>query len=398
MEAAERGASAKAVAFINHALSAKQQAPEVCSAHDEATLISVLGSQLRVLRGSASREAVAAYERAMEVVSGMAARPADIDLEIAWGVATIHLVRGDIQAASESSSRLLSEATERNRDDIFLLALRVHGTARLLGGSVCEAIGLFEDATSRYDPRMHGEFQRRLVSDPSAVTFAHLATAYAVAGNSEAARSSRKQALFLAAEAKHPHTTANVLGVLTISTVHLGETGLAAALARACREVSTEHGYKYWLARSDIILAWEDAARNPADSVDAMRLALDAYASTGSKRAAVFSACLAAEVAINAGCPTDALAFLAPVRDAGERRGEWLYMPEVRRLEAWATCEADTGRVGFVLSMLDEADAMSCVQGSVVLRVRIAATRAHVQQLAKRRPKTARGEANANSE
>jgi hypothetical protein len=398
MEAAERGASAKAVAFINHALSAKQLAPEVCSAHDEATLMSVLGSQLRVLRGSASREAVAAYERAMDVVSSMAARPADIDLEIAWGIATIHLVRGDIQAAADSSSRLLSEASERNRDDISLLALRVHGTARLLGGSVREAIGLFEDATSRYDPRMHGEFQRRLVSDPGAVTFAHLATAYAVAGNAEAARSSRKRALILAAETKHPHTTANVFGVLTISAVHMGERGLAAALALACREVSTQHGYKYWLARSDIILAWQDAARNPAASVDEMRRALDAYASTGSKRAAVFSACLAAEVAIKAGCPADALGFLTPVRDAGDRRGEWLYMPEVRRLEAWATWDADAGRVGLVLSMLDEADSMSGAHGSVVLGARIEATRALVELLAKRRPKTARAEANAKSE
>lgn len=395
MEAAERGAAAKAVAFINHALSAKQLAPEVCSAHDEATLMSVLGGQLRVLRGSSSREAVAAYERAMEVVSGMAARPVDIDLEIAWGISTIHLVRGDIQAAAESSSRLLSEASERHRGDISVLALRVHGTARLLGGSVSEAIRLFEDATSRYDRGMHGEFQRRLVSDPGPVTFAHLATAYAVAGNAEAARARRKQALHLASETRHAHTSANVLGVLTISAVHMGETGIAAALARGCREVATRQGFKYWIARSDIILAWEAAAHDPAGGIDAMRAALKAYSATGSSRAAAFSACLAAEIAIKAGCPEAALGFLAPIRNAGERRGEWLYMPDVRRLEAWAMVEEDIGRIGVARQMLAEADAMARRHGSVVLQARIEATRAHIERIARRRHKLARAEPEA---
>lgn len=390
MEAAERGAAAKAVAFINHALTARQLAPEVCSAHDEATLMSVLGSQLRVLRGSSSREAVAAYERAMEVVSSMAARPVDIDLEIAWGVATIHLVRGDIQAAAESSSRLLAEASERHRDDICLLALRVHGTARLLGGSVSEAIGLFEDATARYARGLHGEFQRRLVSDPGAITFAHLATAYAVAGNAQAARDRRDQALHLAVGTKHAHTTANVLGVLTISAVHMGEAGIAGALARGCREIASREGFKYWVTRSDIILAWAGAAGDEAGCVEAMRQALLAYSSTGSSRAAVFSACLAAEVALKAGRPDDALAFLAPVRNAGEQRGEWLYMPEVRRLEACALLQRDAARIEMARQMLAEAEAISRWHGSVVLLARIEATRGHIERAAKRRHRSAR--------
>jgi len=390
LEAAERGAAAKAVAFINHALSAKELAPHACSAHDEATLLSVLGGQLRVLRGSASREAVAAYERAMEVVSSMPARPDDIDLEIAWGISTIHLVRGDIQSAAESSGRLLNDAGERNRHDISLLALRVHGTARLLAGSVREAICLFEDATSRYDRSMHGEFQRRFVSDPGAVTFAHLATAYAVAGNKEAARRCRKQALFLAAETRHPHTSANVLGVLTISAFHMGEAGAAAALARGCREVSTREGFTYWCVRSNIILAWEASLQNSAGGVDSMRAALDAYVATGSSRAAVFSACLAATVALDAGQPKDAIDFLAPVRDAGERHGEWLYMPDVRRLEAWAMVEIDAGRAVDARHMLDAAEVMSREHGSAALQARIEATRALVEKLARRGPKATR--------
>lgn len=395
LEAAERGAAARAVAFINHALTAKELAPHACSAHDEATLMSVLGGQLRVLRGSASREVVAAFERAMEVVSNMPARPDDIDLEIAWGISTIHLVRGDIQAAAESSSRLLSEATERNRHDISLLALRGHGTARLLAGAVCEAIRLLEDATSRYDRNILGEFQRGFVSDPGAVTFAHLANAYAIAGNKEAARGCRHKALQLAAEMKHPHTSANVLGVLTISAVHMGETGVATALARGCKEISTQHGFQYWCARSDIIFAWQASVQNPVGGLDAMRVARDAYAATGSSRAAVFSACLTADVAIRAGRAKDAIALLASVRDAGERRGEWLYMPDVQRLEAWAMVEDDAGQLLDARRKLDAADAMSRKHGSVSLQVRIDATRALIERIAKRRPAVARSEAAA---
>jgi hypothetical protein len=385
LEAAEAGASANAVAFVNRALNAKDEAPAVCSAHDEATLMSVLGAQLRVLNGSASRETVAAYERALNVVNKIESKPVGLDFDIAWGITTLNLVRGDINAATEASSRLVNEATERGRDDLMLVALRTHGTARLMAGLVSEAIRIFSDAVARYDHDRHGDLLNRFASDPGAVAYAHLASAQALALDRTGFTQSRNTALALAGARAHPHTSANVLGVLVIAAVNLGDRALAGALARGCGNVAARHDYKYWLVRSQMIEAWCRADSDPQEALRHVREAIANYRSTGAARAAVFSACLAAEIAIRAGHADEAIELLAPVRDAGPRQGDWLYMPEVQRLEALARAELGQWTPDAALAEIAKAEAMSEDHGSRAFTPRFAATRSRIADMARPR-------------
>lgn len=379
LAAAERAEAARAVSFINEALAAKEIAPAACSPHDEATLMSVLGAQLHVLRGSASNETVAAYERAMELVSAMPAKPDALDLEIAWGLVTIHLVRGDVRAANEASSRLLSEATERSRTDILLVGLRVHGTARLLAGHVPEAVAIFKDAVSRYDRKEHRELLRRFVSDPGPVTLAHLGSAQALAGDWTGARASRRQALSLTNETRHAHTSANVLGVLALGAVHMGEPGIAAALSRACGEIAAEHGFKYWQARSELVLAWGAGQRNPDESLDRIGAAVEAYRATGAGRAAVLATCMAAEIAVKSRRYEEALEFLKPVKAIAEQRGEFIYLPEALRLMALAMALGRQANVARAFEVLLDAETLARQHGSTTYLSRIVAARHEIQ-------------------
>lgn len=379
LTAAEEGAAAMSVSYANEALSAMQAEPKACSLHQEATLMSVLGAQLRALRGGGANETEAAYRRALEIVSAMPSKPGDIDLEIAWGLAAIHLVRGDIRDATESSSKLLSDAAERNREDIMLLAMRLHGTSRLMAGCVGEAIGILEDAVARYDRRRHGELHRRYVSDPGAVALAHLASARAVAGHREASQEARQRALALAAEIGHSHTTANVLGVLALSAMHLGEHGTATALARAGQRIAREHGHAYWQARGNLLVAWSAAVRDPAGGLGGMIEAAEHYHRIGAGRATAFVACLAAEIAIKAEMPQRALELLAPVRMRGKQQGEWLYVPEVRRLEARALSMIGGTNAATVDELLDKAHAMALELDLAAFLPRIAATRTEIE-------------------
>ncbi len=394
--AAEQGSAVGAVACVNEALAAKQLAPEACSPLQEATLMSMLGAQLRALRGSGSSETVAAYERALGIISSMPSRPADIDLEIAWGLATIHLVRGDVQSAAEASSKLMSDAAERGREDIELLAQRVHGTARLLSGSVLEAVATFADIVARYDHGRHGEIHHKFVSDPGAVALAHLASARSAAGDRDGALSAQHDALELAGDIGHSHTMVNVMGVLSLAAMHRGDHGEAMTLARACERISHAHGHAYWHARARLMLAWHAGQRDPARGVELIAAEADRYRSMGAGRATAFQACLAAETAIRAGLPQRALELLAPVKRRGEQRGEWLYIPDVKRLEAHAAALLSPDRRQGALALLDEAAAMSSEHGSTAFAARIAATRAVVDELGERRGRASRRKAKAS--
>lgn len=381
LAAAEQGAAASAVAYINHALSAKQQAPGSGPPHDEAVLMSVLGAQLRTLRGSASLETVAAYQRALELVS-MSASNSDLDLDIAWGLAAIHIVRGEIHDAAETSSRLVSDASERGRGDIAMIALRIHGTARLLAGYVQEAIDIFRDAASRYNPRTHGELHRRYTSDPGAVALAHLAQAQALAADSVASRQSRRKALAVAGDLAHPHTTANVLGVLALSAVHLGEPGVAAALSRASLRIAAQHGHTYWEVRAKLILAWKQGLREPERGLATIAEELERYRNTGAGRAVAIHHCLAAELAMRAGLPRRALEFLAPVLSRGQQHGEWLYFPEILRLQALAEVAIDPSAASRAMLAINEAEALANDHGSTVFVARAVKARAVIEAVA----------------
>ena len=362
--AAANGTPATAVAHLTQALAAKGEEPDACDAVEEAELLSRLGAHLGALRGNASRETVAAYERALQLIDAMPARPADLGFDIGWGLVAIHLVRGNVREAVSMSGRLLEDARESQRDDVLLLALRMHGTARMLSGRVAEAVELLSHAAEIYEPALHGGLRVRYVSDPGAVALAHLASAQALAGDLEVSRRTRARALELAGDIAHPHTSANVLGVLSLAAVHLDEPGVAASLARASLAIAREHGHTYWVARASLIIAWDGGRRDPSRGLAAMDDALEKYHHTGAGRASVLAHCLAADIAIRARKPDVALELIAPVADAGETHGEWIYAPETMRLKALALAQIGCSHRAEALRLLGEAGALALRQGT----------------------------------
>jgi hypothetical protein len=374
---AARGAEAESIDYISEALAAKRSSPQVCSGLDEAELHGLLARQQQALRGSAAREAISAYASALELLAENPSQPTDLDLDIAWGLASIHLVRGDIYAALTASSTLLDNARERGRMDFQLLALRIHGTANLMAGRVREAIELLTGSAQMFAAGFEWQSSRNLTSDPTASALAHLASAQALAGDTQAARASRASALARAGKIKDAHTSSNILGVLALGAVHLGEPGIASALARGSEAIALQHAHTYWAARAVLILTWAAARRQPAHGLPAMLAALEGYSSTGTGRASVIAHCLTAEIAIAARQPQQALTLLKPFRNKGHLQGEWIYIPELMRIEALAMHHLgdDPREVG---NLLAEADGMARKQGCVAFSTRIVETLAEV--------------------
>jgi hypothetical protein len=379
--AAEQSATAKALAFANEGLAALENAPEAASPQERATLTGLHAAQLRILRGSAALETEAAFERAVATIRVLPLGESDLDLEVAWGLTQIQILRGEVHQASLTSGKLLQDATERGRDDFVMVALRLHGTARLMGGAVREAVALLTDATSRYDPRLSAGVLRKIGPDQGPVALAHLATAQALAGDRAGALSSRRRALALAGEIGHPLTSANTMGVLATQAMLMDEPGVAAAMARGVLEVADRNGHTYWKARARLILAYELGLRlTPGNGLVILEAALADYRALGSERMTSLVACIAAERAIAAGHPTRAVALIEPLRRRAEKHGEWMLIPEMLRIEAAASAQIATAPDEAACQQLADAEAMASEQGSIVLAERAADTRRMIEQ------------------
>ena len=388
--AAARGADAISIDCINEALAAKEETPDVSTPLQEAELMGLLARQQQTLRGGAAPEAITAYEAATSLLESAVHKPTDLDLDIAWGLASIHLVRGDVKLALIASGKLIGEAQERGRGDIKMLALRIHGTANMLSGRVAEAIELLAGAYQLSDSGTDCNHPSPYICDPAASALAHLASAYAIVGDKVQAHTTRQRALERAAHVGDAHTTSNILGVLALGAIHLGETGPAAALARASEEIASRHRYTYWAARGALIQAWAAARRTPGRGIEAMRAALEIYRCTGAGRASVIAHCLTAEVALDARQPGEALALLTPFRNKGHLQGEWLYIPEVLRLQAIAHAMIDPRHRDDALQLLAQAEDLAAEHGSQPFLFRIRTARESFAKPKTRRSRRAR--------
>lgn len=370
-----QGKSALAIAHIDRALSARAAAPEAASALDEARLHSLLGKQLGILHGNASAATQAAFQRALGLLSQLPARPGDLRFDIQWGLCTVHLVRCELDAALESTAGLIEEARASNRNDQLVVALRLHGTAKLLYGCVRDAIDLYRMVEAIYDPKAHSLIGCRYVSNQGIVGRAHLAWATAIAGDEAGSLAAERTALALAAELDHPHTSANTLGVLATAAKIRGDVGAAAALAHACLDVGQARHFEYWIARARIVLAWVEGKRDPARGLALSHAAADGYRRTGSDRAAAFAYCIEAELAVLAGKPADALMAVERAETMGSISPRFIYAAELLRLRATALFDLDPGQYPAAIAALARAQAIAEDQGALTFGRRVVETR-----------------------
>ena len=368
------GKSALAIAHIDRALSARAAAPDTSTALDEARLHSLLGKQLGILHGSASAATQAAFQRALGLLSQLPARPSDLRFDIQWGLCAVHLMRCELDAAMEGSAGLIEEARASDRNDQLVVALRLHGTAKLLYGCVRDAIDLYRMVEAVYDPRAHSLIGCRYVSNQGIVCRAHLAWATAIAGDEGASLAAQRTALALAAELDHPHTSANTLGVLATAAKIRGDVRSAAALARACLDVGQARHFEYWVARARIVLAWVEARHDPERGLALSHAAADGYRKTGSDRAAAFAYCIEAELALHAGQAGQALMAVEQAERMGSISPRFIYASELLRLRAAALVELDPAQIPSALAILARAQSIAEDQGALTFARRIAET------------------------
>ncbi|HXF54173.1 MAG TPA: AAA family ATPase [Hyphomicrobiaceae bacterium] len=372
-EAALTASLHSAVANLERALAASSQRREACTELEQIEILRQLGVHLTQLKGGAAPETLATYARALDLMAAVPEARAQLRFDLTWGLYACHLVHGNMARALAMGEALVTAKAGQVSSEQAMLAQRMHGVAKLLSGSIGEAIDLYGMALQNYDQAQHGALRFSYVSDQGAVAHAHLSWALAIAGQPDRARAHLRAALQLAGHFDHAHTSAHVVCVLATAAQILGDAGLAAALATAGRALANHHNFAYWSAWAGLVLGWTQARIAAESGARAITEAIAAYRATGAEQALPYGFLLLGETLLAAGRRDAAAEALERAWTLSGQHRINLYAAEILRLRALAESALGRPRVR-VMSLLEQALDLARTQGALAFLRRIERT------------------------
>ena len=337
--AAERAmaasANAEAIAHLTKGLELIDSLPESSERiAREIDFRLALGAPLAAVRGWGSVEAEAAYTRAKVLCAGAGETPELFRSLV--GLWTYHVVRPDLETASELSRQLFNLAAKLGSDDFRLLA-------ELIACATCFWSGRYTSVPSHaaqvrllYDPERH-RGPKIFMVDPAiaALRFETLALWYL--GYPDRASELGLAALAMGQTVAHPWSLCFALrweAVLRI--IQRREPEPMAARTKALLAIATEQGFPFYCAAGSMLEIWHDAwvtGQCADDRIEAFKSALAEWRRMGSRAPLGFYQVLFAECLEKQWNTDEALTALEVAVAHFERRGsDALWEPEVYRL------------------------------------------------------------------
>jgi predicted ATPase len=216
------------------------------------------------LRGLGSAEAGKVYARARELCQRIG-ETAQL-FPVLWGIWLVHSVQGDLEKARELADELLVLA-RRVRDPALLLQAHhaLWQTSVFRGEIVSgrehaeQGIALYQQELHRSDGILYGGH------DPGVCCRLFVGMALWLLGYPEQAVQKIREALALAQELRHPHTTVMALTWAAMLHQHRGEAQEAGERAEVAVRISAEHGFAMWTANAAFLLSWARAEHGLAE-------------------------------------------------------------------------------------------------------------------------------------
>jgi len=207
--AAERSALEEATAHAAKALELLQQQPESESAlRLEITLDRAF--MFMVAKGWGAPETDEAFKRARELCDRVGDR--SHLAHVLWGEYTVHLLRGELDRASEKTEEMLAEAQGVNDAKALMMAHRSAGTPALHAGRFESAAAHMQHALSLFDTSMERPIGHRFGYDARVVSLVYCAHALLHLGYPDRASALCQEALSEARSISHPSSLVFALG------------------------------------------------------------------------------------------------------------------------------------------------------------------------------------------
>ena len=329
VKAAARSAYREAIGFFEQASKALVHLPETATTLTLAIDIHVdVGPVLIQLRGGASPEVAANYDRARELCDRIGERARLFPA--VWGTWYVNNIRGDYRRARELGDQLLTVAQENGDAAQLLQAHHALFPILVQHGELDAAEAHAREGMALYDPQKHGTHAFLYGNhDPGVCSRISLGRSRWLRGFPDQASAMSRDSVRLARELAHPYTTALALYYFTVVHYWRGDDAVALQAAREVVALAAEHGIRAHLTDGAGILVHLLGGR--PDDVEALTAVDEGFRASTAVGREVFLRSLLAEAHARAGQRSKALEILAETQRLLEAGAERYYSAEIHR-------------------------------------------------------------------
>ncbi|MEZ5833430.1 MAG: AAA family ATPase [Dongiaceae bacterium] len=356
-KASQRSAHRQATEFLLQGLELIPKLPdEHARLRLELDYQKAIGVTMMAAKGWGAQEVSDAYVRAQTLAETLAdERELFVVLR---GQGQFHMIRGEVQIARGFGDRCIALATKANDPGMTLETHHLFWSNSLFMGDYAGAGHHSEQGIGLYDRhRDHPLTYTYSGHDPGVCCRCFSGLVLWQQGDAEKALARSQEALDLAADLRHPLTTA--LAYWGLSFVHLFRREPVEAQRAAEQEIAIceEYLLPLLLSQGQFQLGWSLAAQDALDDgIALMQIGLKAISATGAEMGQPYFAALLAEALAKSGRPEDGLVEIEKALGVVEKNKARFQLPEIQRLK---------GELLLKLPNYDLDAAIACLRGAV---------------------------------
>jgi predicted ATPase len=334
-----KSAVREATAQLRRGLSLLEGLPETRERKQlELDIHVTLTAALMAGKGFADPEAVAALERANQLVTETAAVGTPLHFFVLWGLWVSNHNAGAIAVALEHATNFLSVAQSQPSSGPLLIGHRILAQSLFYSGDYRAALAHVETAASLYRPDEHRDSAFHYGQDIGVSVFVQMSWALWHRGYPDQSARAADRALAYSRQLGHAHTLAHALGLAGVAAVFARDVATVYAYGNDCMAVASEHGFAHWAARGRILQGWAVAQKGEAmTGITLIRDGLAADEATSNRVTAPLFLTLLAEALALAGKIAEGLAILDAALARVAASGERCWNAEIHRLRGALT-------------------------------------------------------------
>jgi predicted ATPase len=333
--AVERSAHAEAISHLTKGLGLLESLSDTPERiQQELTLQVALGASLMASKGYAAQEVEQAYARALELCQRVG-EASPMRFRALGGLSTFYLVRGDLRAAHELGEQLLRLAQNTADPDLLLRAHFALGPTLVIRGEFVSAQEHLEQGIALYNTQKHRRYA--FLQDPGAGCLCYSAFALWFLGYPDQALKRIEEAVILSRNLSHYHSLAFALAFAAQVHQFRGEAAAAQEQAEAAIALSTQQGFKFWLAEATITRGWALAEQGQEEGIAQIHEGSAAWRMTGAGAWQSYYLGVLAEVYGKERQVAEGLAAIAEALAILDKATDRMYEGEVYRLKGELT-------------------------------------------------------------
>jgi predicted ATPase len=252
---------------------------------------------------------------------------------VMWGLWLHHKVRSELATAQEVAMELARLARLSNDPDLALQGHQALAMTAFCRGQLETSLQHVEMAASLYDRQRHATHSFLFGQDPGVICKSIGAVVLWLLGYPDAAARQCTQAIRMSLDLS---PSSRAVAYFFAAIVHQLRCDMdqTRQFAQRCGEISTEHGFSFWLVGSSVLRGWSMAAEGDArEGIAVMRQALIDWQAIGSITYRTYFLGLLAESLISDGAHEEGHSLVNEAMSLADKTDERFYEPELLRLK-----------------------------------------------------------------